>query len=129
MTARTVVDKLRDAGHKVGLFKIRFMRPFPMKDLLSLGDQVKVLGVLDKNISPGYEGTVFSQVNSALSRKESPPRTMNYVGGLAGREITTRSLEKVFSEMLGLIRDGKAELPPDPNGRVKFINMRWEDHE
>jgi pyruvate ferredoxin oxidoreductase alpha subunit len=129
MTARTVVDKLRDAGRKVGLFKIRFMRPFPMQDLLSLGDQVKVLGVLDKNISPGYEGTVFSQVNSALSRKANPPRTMNYVGGLAGREITTRSLEKIFSEMLGMIRDGKAELPPDPNGRVKFINMRWEDHE
>lgn len=127
MTARTVVDKLRAEGHKVGLFKIRFMRPFPMEDLLALGDQVKVLGVLDKNISPSYEGTAFSQVNSALSRKLNPPRTMNYVGGLAGREVTTQSLESVFNEMLGLARSG--QMPPDPNGRVKFINMRWEDHE
>ena len=132
MTARTVVDKLRDEGHKVGLFKIRFMRPFPMEDLLALGDQVKVLGVLDKNISPSYEGTAFSQVNSALSRKTNPPRTMNYVGGLAGREVTTQSLEKVFAEMLGMVRDGRdgmPKMPPNPNGRVKFINMRWEDHE
>ncbi len=32
-TARQVVDELRSEGHKVGLFKIRYMRPFQRRKL------------------------------------------------------------------------------------------------
>jgi len=32
-TARVVVDKMRDEDRLVGLLKIRYMRPFPVKDV------------------------------------------------------------------------------------------------
>ena len=32
-TAREVVDRMRDEGHKVGLVKVRSFRPFPVKEL------------------------------------------------------------------------------------------------
>jgi len=119
-TARTVVDAMREQGHKVGLIKIRYMRPFPLEDFASLGDQVRAVGVIDKDISYGYEGTVFSNVNSALTRRENIPATINYIGGLAGRDISKSNMEAMFRELL----DCDKTMPED---RVKFVNLRWEN--
>lgn len=119
-TVRTVVDSMREAGHKVGLVKIRYMRPFPLDDFIGLGDQIRAVGVIDKDISYGFEGTVFTNVNSALTRRKNMPATVNYVGGLAGRDISKRNIEAMYRELLGL--DGAM-----PESRVKFVNLRWDN--
>lgn len=120
-TVRMVVDKMRDEGFKVGLMRIRYMRPFPVEEFKRLGDSVRAVGVLDKDISYGFEGTVFSNVNSALSRSTGKPQTMNYIGGLSARDITTGNIEEIFHELLGL----DASYTGD---RVKFINLRWSNN-
>ncbi|MCC8193306.1 MAG: pyruvate ferredoxin oxidoreductase [Deltaproteobacteria bacterium] len=119
-TVRAVVDSLRAEGRKVGLVKIRYMRPFPLEDFIGLGDQVKAIGVIDKDISYGYEGTVFSNVNSALTRRRKIPATVNYIGGLAGRDISKKNIETMYRELLDM--DGNA-----PEDRVKFVNLRWDN--
>lgn len=121
-TARVVVDQMRAQGHKVGLLKIRYMRPFPLEEVCSLGGQVRAVGVVDKDISYGYEGTVFTNVNSAFSRKSKPPQTVNYIGGLAGRDVSKEDMEKIFLELL--------QLDAHPlEDRVKFVNLRWDANE
>ncbi len=57
-TVRDVVDEMRAEGHKVGVIKIRYMRPFPEQQLQNLTAGAKAIGVLEKDISFGYEGTV-----------------------------------------------------------------------
>jgi len=118
-TVRAVVDKMRLAGYKVGLLKLRFMRPFPLEEMLSLSDSVKTIGVLDKDVSYGFEGTVFTNVNSALSRKKCSPATVNFIGGLAGRNISQNNFEDMFLELLKFDSSSTED-------RVKFINLRWE---
>ena len=117
-TVRTVVDAMRADGYKVGMVRIRFLRPFPLEDFVSLGDQVRAVGVIDRNISYGYEGVVFSNVNSALSRRSSMPLTKNYIGGLAGRDISLENIRNMFLELLGMT-------PQNAGDRVEFINLRW----
>lgn len=120
-TVRMVVDKMRAEGHKVGLMRIRYMRPFPLEEFKRLGERVRAIGVLDKDISYGFEGTVFTNVNSALSRCIKKPQSINYIGGLSARDIFTENIEAIFHELLGLDAAYQGE-------RVKFINLRWENN-
>lgn len=114
-TARTVVDDLRAEGKKVGVFKIRYMRPFPEAELKALGEQVKNLAVLEKNFSFGYEGTVFTNVNSALTDLAEVPKTRNFIAGFGGRDISRDNVREMFDLMLS--GEGK---------RVEFIGMGVE---
>jgi pyruvate ferredoxin oxidoreductase alpha subunit len=99
-TVRTVVDQMRAEGHKVGVFKLRFMRPFPTEDVMALGQTVSKVGVLEKNISFGNEGTVFTNVNSALLALDTKVHSKNYVGGLGGRDITKEDIRGMFMDLL-----------------------------
>ena len=53
-TTRCVVDALREQGKKVGLLKIRCMRPFPSKEVAEIVKNAKFVGVLEKDISFGF---------------------------------------------------------------------------
>lgn len=116
-TVRTVIDEMRQEGHKVGMLKIRYMRPFPEKALMELADKTPVLGVLEKNVSFGYEGTVYTNVNSALANMEGRPKTFNFVAGFGGRDISKTDVRHMFMELL----ENK-----DTSKRVQFIGMGCE---
>lgn len=119
-TVRTIVDELRSKGYKVGLFKIRYMRPFPKAEVSELGKMVSKVGVLEKNISFGYEGTVFTNVNSVLSSLDTNVKSKNYIGGLGGRDITKEDIRGIFMDLLK--NDTFKE-------RVEFIGMGCDTNE
>jgi pyruvate ferredoxin oxidoreductase alpha subunit len=119
-TARVAVDELRAAGQKVGLIKLRYLRPFPIQDFLSLSGSVKSIGVLDKNISYGFEGTVFTNVNSALSRQRRSIPTLNFIAGLGGRDISVGDIREMYQELYAL--DGNQE-----QERVRFVNLNLKE--
>lgn len=121
-TIRVVVDKLRAEGYKVGLLKIRYMRPFPEKEIMELAAHIKGIGVLDKDISFGYEGTVFTNVNSALAKTNTSLFKKNFIGGLGGRDITKEEIEKMFLDLL-------AGIEGDTQKAVEFFNLRVETNE
>ncbi|MBN2655968.1 MAG: hypothetical protein JXR86_02835 [Spirochaetales bacterium] len=99
-TARVVVDSLREQGIKAGLVKLRLLRPFPSDDLFELIGKAGAVGILDKNISFGFEGTVYTNVNSSLLQKGYRGRTFNFIAGLGGRDITKENIEEMFSALL-----------------------------
>jgi pyruvate ferredoxin oxidoreductase alpha subunit len=111
-TVRPVVDRLRSIGERVGLIRIRYMRPFPGKEIREALAGVKAVGVLEKDISFGYEGTVFTNVNSALTRAGAkPPRLLNFIGGLGGKDISVTDIDALFSRLKS----------PDEGETVTFI--------
>ncbi len=65
-TIKEVVDELRAQGKKAGLVKLRFLRPFPRAFFVSLAKRVKGVGIVDRDLSFGYEGAVASEVKSAM---------------------------------------------------------------
>ena len=96
---REIVDKLREQGEKAGLLRIRYMRPFPNEEIAKAVKNAKAVGVLEKDISFGNEGTVYTNVNSALQKAGINIPTSDYIGGLGGRNISPGEIENIFEEL------------------------------
>lgn len=96
---REIADKLRSEGKKVGVVRIRYMRPFPVNELAEALKNAKAAAVLEKDISFGNEGTVYTNVNSALFRNGVLIPVYNFIGGLGGRNISPADIENIFAAM------------------------------
>ena len=96
---REIVDKLREKDKKVGLLRIRYMRPFPNEEIAQAVKNAKAVGVLEKDISFGNEGTVYTNVNSALQKANINIPTSNYIGGLGGKNVSPEEIENIFDSI------------------------------
>lgn len=96
---RETVDKLREKGEKVGLLRIRYLRPFPNEEITEAVRNAKAAAVLEKDISFGNEGTVYTNVNSALQKAGVLLPSSNYIGGLGGKNISPEEIETIFAEL------------------------------
>ena len=114
---KQTVDELRDQGEKVGLVRIRYMRPFPNEEISQAVQNAKAAAVLEKDISFGNEGTVYTNVNSALKKFGVEVPVSNYIGGLGGRNISEEEIKTIFSS-----------LKTNPSG-VNFLGIGVNDSE
>jgi pyruvate ferredoxin oxidoreductase alpha subunit len=98
-TASEVVDALREQGEKVGLVKIRLWRPFPFKEFRKAVLGKKHLIVIDRAISfGGPGGPVALELRSALYKKRGAPTIVNYIAGLAGRDVSRKDFTNIILE-------------------------------
>ncbi|HNY65393.1 MAG TPA: transketolase C-terminal domain-containing protein [Deltaproteobacteria bacterium] len=98
-TAMEVVDALRAEGEKVGVIKIRLWRPFPFEDFRKAVAGKKTLIVIDRAISfGGPGGPVASELRSALYGQANAPKIVNYVAGLAGRDVARADFRNIILE-------------------------------
>ena len=120
--ARDVVDELRAAGTRAGLLRIRYLRPLPARQLAEALAGAGAVGVLEQDISFGSEGTVFTNVMSALARTGSVPPAMNFIGGLGGADISRDQMRGMFARLAALVdAEGRAaRWPADP---VVFLDV------
>lgn len=96
---RETVDKLRESGKRVGLLRIRYMRPFPNDEICQAVKNAKAVAVLEKDISFGNEGTVYTNVNSALYKAGLLVPSSNYIGGLGGKNISEEEIVNIFDDL------------------------------
>ena len=96
-TARVAIDKLRAQGKKVGLVRLRSLRPFPAKELQEAVKNLNALAVIDRHISLGQEGPLFTDVRSAIYCNDISIN--GYIAGLGGRDITVKLFERVFKDL------------------------------
>ncbi|MDD1756860.1 MAG: pyruvate ferredoxin oxidoreductase [Methanomassiliicoccales archaeon] len=94
-TARAAVDELRAQGKKAGLIKLRFMRPFPEKELVEATEGLRALGVFDRSIAMNRYGPVFTEVRGALASTDLP--LTDHIGGLGGRDLTLEDMRAIYS--------------------------------
>jgi pyruvate/2-oxoacid:ferredoxin oxidoreductase alpha subunit len=103
---RLVVDQLREEGKKVGLMKVRMLRPAPAEKWRSvLGGMKKVL-VIDRNMIPGMGGVFAQEIRAALYALERRPSIYPAVVGLGGRDVTP-------SDVRGIVDDALTREHPD----------------
>jgi pyruvate ferredoxin oxidoreductase alpha subunit len=93
-TARAVCDRLG-----VGIIKVRCLRPFPEEDLRKACSGLKSIGILEKDISLGYNGSLYDETRAALYGLENPPSISNFIAGIGGRDIKMEDLEKVCKKI------------------------------
>lgn len=96
---REVVDELRKEGSRVGLLRLRYLRPFPNEEIAATVKNAKAVAVLEKDISFGNEGTVYTNVNSALQKAKLRIPSSDYIGGLGGRNISKEEIKIIFDEL------------------------------
>ncbi len=120
-TTRLVVDKLRAEGLKAGLMKIRFFRPFPREEIAALGRRVKGIGVIDRDVSFGNAGALYTEAKAALySAGGASPHTVNFIAGLSGRDITKEHIETMYRKVMNAAAGGAER-------EIQFAGLRWEE--
>jgi len=96
-TAMAAVDELREQGEKVGVIKIRLWRPFPFDDFYSAAAGKDALIVLDRAISfGGPGGPVALEIRSAMCCRPQAPAIVDYVAGLASRDVTVQDFKAII---------------------------------
>lgn len=114
---RSVVRQLRDQGVRAGMLRIRYLRPMPGALIAEALRGAKAVGVLEKDVSFGAEGTVFTNVNSALQQAAVGVPTYDFVGGLGGDDISEAQVRGMYA-MLAQAAEGADDLP-----RVSFLGI------
>lgn len=92
-TSRVVVDEMRKQGKKIGLIKIKSFRPFPEDELIRIAKKLKSIGVIEKDVSVGQQGALFTELRSTLY-KSSDALIHGFIAGLGGRDVTKEIISK-----------------------------------
>jgi pyruvate ferredoxin oxidoreductase alpha subunit len=110
LKAKDAVDRLRDAGVKIGLVRPRLLRPFPEARLREALLGKKGAAVIDQNISLGKGGVLFTELASALYGQKDAPVLTSFIGGLGGRDLAPEE----FYEMAAITRQAaeSGQAPP-----------------
>jgi len=96
-TAKVVVDRKREQGLKAGLITVRMFRPFPKERLLQALKGKKAIGVIDRNVSFGWEsGALFTDVKAALYDLGEFVPMRDFICGLCGSDITLKQIDRAF---------------------------------
>jgi pyruvate ferredoxin oxidoreductase alpha subunit len=120
-TARVVVDRLREAGLRAGLVKLRVFRPFPGRQLAEALGHLRAIGVMDRSISFGAlqnAGPLFLELVAALGLQGVSVPVTDFVYGLGGRDISPGEIEGAFRDLLGISAAGRVERP------VTYLGVR-----
>ncbi|HLI63689.1 MAG TPA: pyruvate:ferredoxin (flavodoxin) oxidoreductase [Terriglobales bacterium] len=107
--AHETVDYLTAQGEKVGMVKVRLMRPFSVEHFLAaLPATVKSIAVLDRTKEPGCIGEpLYQDVVTALTEGftagKAPmaafPKVIGGRYGLSSKEFTPAMVNRVFQEL------------------------------
>ena len=84
---KVAVDELRDKGYRCGVVRVRSYRPFPIAELREIMGSMQAVMVLDRGVSFGMEGALFSEVKAAIYG-HSDAVVYNLITGLGGRDVT-----------------------------------------
>lgn len=98
-TAKHTANRLREQGKKVGVVRIVSFRPFPHRELRAALRGKKAVGVLDRSAGLGAQGgPVWLETVSAVSGDIR--NIYSFIGGLGGRDITEKTIERIFEQLL-----------------------------
>ncbi len=110
--ARIAIDGMRKEGKKIGLMKLRMLRPVPVERWQDALDKVRKVIVIDRNISAGLGGMFSSEIQAALYPLENRPAVYPVIAGIGGRDITPADVEAIVNYALS-------------NGKLTGMPLCW----
>ena len=94
-TVRAAVDRAREQGVRVGALRVRMFRPFPETILRGHLAHCERVGVIDRDISLGHGGVLWSETRGTVPRGAL---VQSYMAGLGGGDVRPE-------HVLGLLDD------------------------
>jgi len=93
----SVVGTIREAiknNNHVGVLKIVTYRPYPAEAINKIISQAKNIAVIEKAISLGQAGPLFSDIKASLENHKL--NISNYIVGLGGRDVTEKMIKEII---------------------------------
>lgn len=110
--AREAVDRLREAGQRVGLVRPRLLRPLPVDAIAKAVAGKQGVAVIDQNLSMGQGGILHTELTASLyGRSETPPVICSFIGGLGGRDISAEEFYQMVAVTREAIETGSIPAP------------------
>jgi len=109
-TARTAVQKLRKQGVKIGMAKLRFVRPWPTEAVAAALSKVKAVAVVETQTSYGGAtngGGLMFEVCTSLYDLPKRPLVTSFMAGLGGEVVKIEDFEYMAKHLAKAIKDGK----------------------
>ena len=109
-TARFAVNHLRKQGVKVGVARLRFMRPWPTQAVAESLSKVKAVGTIETSTSYGGQsrgGNLIHEVRSALYPLDNRPLVTSFVAGLGGEIVTLNEFYAMAKVLSDGVKSGK----------------------
>lgn len=109
-TIKTVVDRARNRGLKVGLSRQRMFRPYPREEMAKALDGKKAVAVIDRSICLGWNcGHIYMEARAVLPDLKNPPLMVDFVDGLSSLDITVDHIEKALAVTLAAANGEKVK--------------------
>jgi pyruvate ferredoxin oxidoreductase alpha subunit/oxalate oxidoreductase subunit alpha len=112
VTARYAIQHMRNDGLKVGMVRLRTIRPYPTDRLNEVLSKFKVVGVIETNLGLGSVssgGSLYAEVCAALYESAKRPLVMSFMAGLGGEAIVLREFYWMTKKMSEAVERGKIE--------------------
>ena len=106
---KVAIRRLRKEGHKIGLVRLKWFRPFPTEEVVKSLSRFKAVGVIDRDYSfgsPYYGGVLYNEIRSALYSQPKRPTIVGFVAGLGGREIEQPMATEIFEKTEAAAKSG-----------------------
>ena len=110
MTARHAVRHLRAKGVKIGLVKLRFVRPWPTQDVAEALAKFKAVGVVETSTSYGGAmrgGNLLHEVRASLYELRERPLTTSFMAGLGGEMVPLEDFYYMAEVLSKAVQEGK----------------------
>lgn len=96
---KAAVDAAREEGRRVGLLRLRMIRPWPADAIRRALVGRRAVAVLDQNLSPGQGGILFQEIGACLYHEPLRPRALcSFIGGLGGKNISEGEFRAIFEQ-------------------------------
>lgn len=117
--ARDVADEMREDGLKVGVFKVRTIRPWPHEEAVKALANTRVVMTLERN--PLL--VQYHELRSSLYNLPGRPITLGRVVGLGGRALTHGLIRDLAEEALHIADRGMR--PEDIDATEYQSGVQW----
>ncbi len=111
-TGRHAVNHLRAKGVKIGLVKLRFVRPWPTQEVAETLSKFKAVGVIETSTSYGGAmrgGNLLHEVRASLYDCPQRPITTSFMAGLGGEVIPLHEFYSMAETLSNYLQAGKAK--------------------
>ncbi|NNG46375.1 MAG: pyruvate ferredoxin oxidoreductase, partial [Deltaproteobacteria bacterium] len=111
-TARYAINHLRKKGAKVGLVKLRFLRPWPTDAIAESLKKFKAVGIVEGSTSYGGAmrgGNLIHEVRASCYDLPKKPVITSFMAGLGGEVVTLEEFYKMAKILETAAKTGKVD--------------------
>jgi pyruvate ferredoxin oxidoreductase alpha subunit/oxalate oxidoreductase subunit alpha len=103
---------MRARGAKVGMVRLKTIRPYPTDRVMESLSRFKVVGVIETNMGLGSVssgGSLYAEACASLYESPKRPLVFSFMAGMGGEAIVLKEFYWMTNKMLDAQKRGKIE--------------------